>query len=114
MKVDIHNHILPREWPNLKERYGYGGFIQVFILTIDHTLWSKYHENEDFRNKTSEPQIGLIQLKHRDDGRADMMKDENFFRTIEPNCWDLDARLEDMNRTGVDIQILSTVPDKGQ
>ena len=22
MKVDIHNHILPREWPNLKERYG--------------------------------------------------------------------------------------------
>ena len=44
MKVDIHNHILPREWPNLKERYGYGGFIQ---------------------------------LKHRDDGLADMMKDEN-------------------------------------
>ena len=40
-----------------------------------------------------------------------MMKDENFFRTIEPNCWDLDARLKDMNRTGVDIQILSTVPD---
>ena len=31
MKVDIHNHILPREWPNLKERYGYGGFIQVSI-----------------------------------------------------------------------------------
>jgi hypothetical protein len=22
MKVDIHNHILPRDWPNLKERYG--------------------------------------------------------------------------------------------
>ena len=40
------------------------------------------------------------------------MKDENFFRTIEPNCWDLDARLEDMNRTGVDIQILSTVPGR--
>ena len=40
MKVDIHNHILPREWPNLKERYGYGGFIQVFILNIDHTVWS--------------------------------------------------------------------------
>lgn len=29
MKIDIHNHILPKNWPNLKERYGYGGFIQL-------------------------------------------------------------------------------------
>ena len=29
MKVDIHTHILPHSWPNLKERYGYGGFIQL-------------------------------------------------------------------------------------
>uniref|UniRef100_A0A8C7RDL0 2-amino-3-carboxymuconate-6-semialdehyde decarboxylase n=1 Tax=Oncorhynchus mykiss TaxID=8022 RepID=A0A8C7RDL0_ONCMY len=29
MKIDIHNHILPKEWPNLKERYGYDGFIQL-------------------------------------------------------------------------------------
>uniref|UniRef100_F6U6T9 2-amino-3-carboxymuconate-6-semialdehyde decarboxylase n=2 Tax=Ciona intestinalis TaxID=7719 RepID=F6U6T9_CIOIN len=29
MKIDIHNHILPREWPNLKERYGYDGFLQM-------------------------------------------------------------------------------------
>ncbi len=28
-KVDIHTHILPKEWPNLKERYGYGGFINL-------------------------------------------------------------------------------------
>ena len=38
MKVDIHNHILPREWPNLKERYGYGGFIQVNITIKDRNL----------------------------------------------------------------------------
>ncbi|MDH3895644.1 MAG: hypothetical protein OES78_13880, partial [Chromatiales bacterium] len=29
MKIDIHTHILPPDWPNLKERYGYGGFVQL-------------------------------------------------------------------------------------
>ncbi|XP_074659056.1 2-amino-3-carboxymuconate-6-semialdehyde decarboxylase-like [Tubulanus polymorphus] len=29
MKIDIHNHILPERWPDLKERYGYGGWIQL-------------------------------------------------------------------------------------
>lgn len=28
-KVDIHTHILPATWPNLRERYGYGGFIRL-------------------------------------------------------------------------------------
>lgn len=29
MKIDIHTHILPKHWPDLKERYGYGGFIRL-------------------------------------------------------------------------------------
>ena len=29
LKIDIHTHILPKNWPNLKERYGYGGFVQL-------------------------------------------------------------------------------------
>lgn len=28
-KVDLHTHILPRDWPNLRRRYGYGGFVQL-------------------------------------------------------------------------------------
>ncbi len=29
LKVDVHTHVLPPEWPDLRERYGYGGFIQL-------------------------------------------------------------------------------------
>jgi len=29
LTVDIHTHILPENWPDLKEKYGYGGFIRL-------------------------------------------------------------------------------------
>jgi aminocarboxymuconate-semialdehyde decarboxylase len=29
MKIDLHTHILPRTWPDLRERYGCGGFVQL-------------------------------------------------------------------------------------
>ena len=31
--VDIHTHILPRDIPNFRERFGYGGFI-----SLDHHM----------------------------------------------------------------------------
>ena len=29
LKIDIHTHVLPENWPDLKARYGYGGFAQL-------------------------------------------------------------------------------------
>lgn len=29
LKIDIHTHILPENWPDLREKYGYGGFVNL-------------------------------------------------------------------------------------
>ncbi|MFA0961416.1 amidohydrolase family protein [Roseivirga sp. BDSF3-8] len=29
LTIDMHTHILPKTWPDLRERYGYGGFIRL-------------------------------------------------------------------------------------
>ncbi|MBI3554178.1 MAG: amidohydrolase [Elusimicrobia bacterium] len=77
-KIDIHTHILPEALPDLKARYGYGGFITL---------------------AKSGPR------------KAKMLKDDGtFFREVEDNCWNARRRVEQMDETGVAVQVLSTVP----
>lgn len=75
--IDIHTHILPQSWPDLRKKFGYGGFIRLDPV---------------------------------ENGNARMMQDEKFFREIEPNCWDVELRLEQCKQWGIDVQVLCTVP----
>ena len=77
MKIDLHTHILPREWPDLDAKYGYSGFVR---------------------------------LEHHRPCCARMMIGERFFREIGDNSWDPARRIEECDRTGVSVQVLSTVP----
>src|ERR1700733_4533312 len=76
-KIDVHTHILPERWPDLREKYGYGGFVR---------------------------------LEHHKPCCARMLIDDKFFREVESNSWDPEARVHECDRFRVDVQVLSTVP----
>jgi aminocarboxymuconate-semialdehyde decarboxylase len=78
LKIDVHTHILPKDIPIWKDRFGYGGFIK-----LEHYKPCSAH-------------------MLRDDGKQ--------FRDIDENCWDPALRIEEMDASGIGIQVLSTVP----
>ncbi|NQW24945.1 MAG: amidohydrolase [Cryomorphaceae bacterium] len=53
---------------------------------------------------------GFIHLDHHCPGCARMMKDDQFFREIQANCWDPQVRMGECQHHGVHMQVLSTVP----
>ena len=49
-------------------------------------------------------------IKHTEPGKADIMIGDRIFRHITSACWDVNVRLEEMDRYGVDLQIISPTP----
>lgn len=52
----------------------------------------------------------FIQLEHHKPCCARMLKDGDFFREVEANCWDAETRMKECDDQGVHVQVLSTVP----
>ncbi len=84
LTIDVHAHVLPRDLPDMARKTGTSGWV-----TLRH-------------HGPGAPDIPY--------GCAHMMRDGQFFRAVEANLWDDTARLADMDRMGVDVQVLSTVP----
>lgn len=82
LKIDLHTHILPRDWPDLAQRYGYGR--EMFIRPEHATEGRK-------------PCMRMIQ-------------GDRLFRRVWPNCYEPDAVLDECRRNGVDVQVACTVP----
>jgi aminocarboxymuconate-semialdehyde decarboxylase len=49
-------------------------------------------------------------IKHTEPGKADIMVGDRFFRHIYSACWDPEVRLREMDRDGIDVQVLSATP----
>ena len=49
-------------------------------------------------------------IKHTEPGKADIMVGDRFFRHIYSACWDPEIRLQEMDRDGVDLQVISATP----
>jgi aminocarboxymuconate-semialdehyde decarboxylase len=53
---------------------------------------------------------GFVRLEHHRPGCARMMVGDHSFREIKDNSWDPGRRIEECDRDGVHVQVLSTVP----
>jgi aminocarboxymuconate-semialdehyde decarboxylase len=49
-------------------------------------------------------------IKHTEAGKAEIMIGDRFFRQIDSACWDPEVRLSEMDRDGIDMQIISATP----
>ena len=73
--------------------------IHTHIIPSDLPQWKKKFGYGEF-----------ITLEHHKPCCANMMMDGEFFREIESNCWDPEARLKDCGHHHVDVQVISTIP----
>ena len=82
LRCDVHTHVLPPAWSDMKARSGYGGWV-----TLRHDCGEGPQRHS---------------AMFRDDG--------TLFRNIDDTLFSIERRLRDCDAAGVDVHVLSTVP----
>lgn len=77
MRIDVHAHLTPPDWEDMRARYAGD--------------WPR--------------------IVHEGPGCATLLKGDRFFRAVTDQLFDTGRRLADMDRLGVDRQLLSPPPD---
>ena len=53
---------------------------------------------------------GFVRLDKKNESEANMILFEENFRTIKCNCWNAQSRLNDMEKSNTNVQVLSPIP----
>ena len=53
---------------------------------------------------------GFVRLKKKNETEADMILFDENFRTINCNCWNPQTRINEMNQSDIDVQVISPIP----
>lgn len=94
-RIDMHTHIMPPSLPDFSKSHGTSQPTSQEWITL---------RPHDASRDGSDGQNGKTSSK------VDMFVGDRFFRTVEPNCFDPDVRIAEMDDSGVDVQVISTVP----
>jgi aminocarboxymuconate-semialdehyde decarboxylase len=98
LKIDVHTHILPERWPDLAEKYGYGGFVRLehhkpccARMLIDDKFFREIESN------SWDPKVRMHECDH---ARVDVQVLStvpvmfSYWAKAE-DCWDLSKMLND-------------------
>ncbi|KAJ5918729.1 hypothetical protein N7454_009873 [Penicillium verhagenii] len=102
-KIDMHTHIMPPSLPDFSKSHGNPDENGQDWMTLRPHLSSNEDDEESSSHIANGAPLSVSP-------KVDMFVGDKFFRTVEPNCFDPEVRTAEMNATGVDIQVISTVP----
>jgi aminocarboxymuconate-semialdehyde decarboxylase len=70
MKIDVHTHILPKNIPDFKGKYGYGGFTRLEHLSCGHKAHMVRDDGKFFREIESNCWDGKVRLAECDQSQV--------------------------------------------
>ena len=132
--IDLHTHILPQRWPSWTQRTGYAGWVELAHEAggcgcgggsggSDAVAEWRSGAGEGRREESARSADLSGESARGADVRAELARAKmlattsvdgstapKFFREVDARLWSPAVRLEMMDRIGVAMQVLSTVP----